>query len=79
MFHGSNPTTEDAKAEPLDLTDVEPEPLQDRGYSVGSRCRFRYNDGRWYDGQIIGLEDASSAKICFLTPTSENMLVCTNF
>ncbi|KAJ0089837.1 hypothetical protein Patl1_12616 [Pistacia atlantica] len=79
VLYGSNPATEDVKVEPLDPFDVEPEPLVDTTYTVGSRCRFRYNDGRWYDGQIVGLEDSDSAKISFLTPTSEDMLICKFF
>lgn len=78
MLRGSNPIiSKDVKAEPIDPSDVEPEPLVDKTYTVGSRCRFRYNDGRWYDGQIVGLDDSDSAKISFLTPTSEDMLVRT--
>jgi len=67
--------TEEGNVELLDPTDVEPEPLEDKCYSVGSKCRFRYKDGRWYNGQVVQL-DNSMAKISFLTPTSENMLVC---
>lgn len=73
--HDSNPA-EDVKAEPLYATDVEPEPLEDHSFVVGSKCRFRYTDGRWYDGEIVGLDGSNSAKISFLTPTTENMLVC---
>ncbi|KAL4033838.1 hypothetical protein IC575_006952 [Cucumis melo] len=71
--HDSNPA-EDVKAEPLYATDVEPEPLEDHSFVVGSKCRFRYTDGRWYDGEIVGLDGSNSAKISFLTPTTENML-----
>lgn len=73
MLHGCSSRTEDVQVEPLDPADVEPEP------SVGSKCRFRYNDGRWYDGRIIGLEETDSAKVSFLRPTYENMLVGTIF
>ncbi|MBA0745025.1 hypothetical protein Gogos_007616 [Gossypium gossypioides] len=67
---------EEVKAEALDPDDVEVEPLkEDRSYQVGSKCRFRYSDGRWYDGQVVTLNGSGSAKISFLTPTSENMLV----
>ncbi|MBA0866990.1 hypothetical protein Goshw_026274 [Gossypium schwendimanii] len=67
---------EEVKAEALDPDDVEVEPLkEDRSYQVGSNCRFRHSDGRWYDGQVVTLNGSGSAKISFLTPTSENMLV----
>ncbi|KAK4422381.1 Zinc finger CCCH domain-containing protein 18 [Sesamum alatum] len=69
-------SSDDVKVEPLDPTDVEAEPLVDESYSVGSKCRFRHTDGRWYNGLIVGLEGSESAKISFLTPTSESMLMC---
>lgn len=70
---------EDIKVESLDPTDVEAEPLAHQSYSVGSKCRFRHSDGRWYNGLIIGLEGTHSAKLSFLTPTTENMLMCKFF
>lgn len=54
---------------------VKAETLDEPGYCVGSKCRFRHSDGRWYNGQVIGLDGSNTAKITFLTPTSENMLV----
>ncbi|KAM7459609.1 hypothetical protein LguiA_036603 [Lonicera macranthoides] len=72
-------TAEDVKAEPIDPTEVEAEPLEDQSYSVGSKCRFRHIDGRWYNGLIVGLEGSNAAKISYLTPTSENMLMCKFF
>lgn len=72
-------TAEDVKVELLDPTDVEAEPLEEQSYRVGLKCRFRYTNGRWYNGVILGLEGLNSAKISFLTPTSENMLVCSMF
>lgn len=74
VLHNTNIFAEEEKVEPLDPTDVEPEPLEEQRCSVGSKCRFRHTDGRWYNGQVMQL-DNSSAKISFLTPTSENMQV----
>ncbi|CAL5350364.1 unnamed protein product [Camellia sinensis] len=75
VLDSSKYVADDVKVEPLDPTQVEAEPLADLSYSVGSKCRFRHTDGRWYDGLIFGLEGSNSAKISFLTPTSENMLL----
>ncbi|KAL7001761.1 hypothetical protein U1Q18_002909 [Sarracenia purpurea var. burkii] len=79
VLKGSNYIVEDVKEESLDPTQVKAEPLEDQSYYVGSKCRFRYADGRWYNGLIVGLEGSNSAKITFLTPTSENMLICKFF
>lgn len=79
ILQDSKYIVEDVKAEPLDPAEVEAEPLKDEGYSVGSKCRFRHTDGRWYNGLIVGVSGSDSAKISFLTPTSENMLICKFF
>ncbi|PIN11900.1 putative RNA-processing protein, contains G-patch domain [Handroanthus impetiginosus] len=78
VLQGS-PNSDDVKVEPLDPKDAEAEPLVDQGYFIGSKCRFRHTDGRWYNGVIVGLEGSNSAKISFLTPTSESMLICKFF
>ncbi|PKA49402.1 Zinc finger CCCH domain-containing protein 18 [Apostasia shenzhenica] len=70
---------EDIKVEPLDAKQGSPEPLEPETYLVGSKCRFRHTDGRWYNGQIVALESANAARISFLTPTAESMLMCKFF
>lgn len=79
VLNGCNHKSDDVKVEPLDPADVEPEPLEEQSNLVGSKCRFRHSDGRWYNGQIVALDDSDSAKISFLTPISENMLMCKFF
>ncbi|XP_038695158.1 zinc finger CCCH domain-containing protein 22 isoform X2 [Tripterygium wilfordii] len=79
VLYGTCRADEDVKSEPRDATDIEPELLEEQIYSVGSKCRFRYSDGRWYNGQIVELQGSGWAKISFLTPTAENMLICKFF
>lgn len=70
---------DDVKVEPLNPNKIEAEPLEEQQtYGVGSKCRFRHTNGRWYNGRIFGLDGSGHAKISFLTPTSENMLVCSS-
>ncbi|ERN07087.1 hypothetical protein AMTRI_Chr12g240010 [Amborella trichopoda] len=76
---GSDSNYQEVEPEPLEPSKVEAEPLEEKGFSVGARCRFRHTNGRWYDGHVIGIEGVHSAKISFSTPTSENMVICKFF
>lgn len=76
---GSESLFEDPKSEPSDPTEDAIRPRESEIFSVGSKCRFRYSDGRWYNGYLVGLEGPSSARISFLNPTSEKMLVRASF
>ncbi|MCI05289.1 zinc finger CCCH domain-containing protein 18-like, partial [Trifolium medium] len=46
LLPSTNIFAEEEKLEPIDPADVEPEPLEEKCYPVGSTCRFRYKDGR---------------------------------
>ncbi|KAK9077872.1 hypothetical protein SSX86_006210 [Deinandra increscens subsp. villosa] len=69
--------SEDVNQDPLDPRQAEVESIKE--FSVGSKCRFRHSDGRWYDGLIVAIEGANGAKVSFLTPTSEKQLICKFF
>ncbi|KAL5559626.1 hypothetical protein UlMin_035837 [Ulmus minor] len=79
VLEGKGHAAEEVKVVLLDPSDVEPEPVEGQSYNVGSKCRFRHTNGRWYNGQVVALDGSKSAKISFLTPTSENMLMCKFF
>lgn len=67
----------DVDQDSVDPKETELESLEE--FSVGSKCRFRHSDGRWYDGLIVAMEDSNRAKVSFLHPTSENQLICKFF
>lgn len=75
---GSKLLIQDAEVEPLDPTNAEVETLEEQSHFVGLKCRFRHTDGRRYNGEIVEL-DGSSARVSFLTPTSEKMMICKFF
>ncbi|RVW23386.1 Zinc finger CCCH domain-containing protein 18 [Vitis vinifera] len=75
-LHDHKYTAEDVKVEPLDPSDAEAEPLEEQSYHVGSKCRFRYTDGRWYNGVILGLEGLDSAKISSFHPHLKICCLC---
>ncbi|GJM87218.1 hypothetical protein PR202_ga03152 [Eleusine coracana subsp. coracana] len=57
------PQSPEVAVEPIDPNDVEPEQLEPQDFSVGSKCRFRHKDGRWYNGCIVGFEDGSKSLV----------------
>ncbi|GAB2222854.1 hypothetical protein Drorol1_Dr00016984 [Drosera rotundifolia] len=70
---------EDTEVESFEATIGGMETVDEESYSVGSKCRFQHTDGHWYGGQIIQLDGSGSAKLSFLRPTSESMLICKFF
>lgn len=79
QFTGSiiqdGPIDQDVPVEPLNPSEAEIEELEMKHFAMGSKCRFRYTDGRWYNGCVISQNDADSVKVSFLMPTTERMLV----
>ncbi|KAL8195887.1 hypothetical protein R6Q57_025377 [Mikania cordata] len=69
--------SDDVNHDPLDPKQTVVESFKE--FSVGSKCRFRHSDGRWYNGLIVAMEGSIGAKVSFLTPTSENQLICKFF
>ncbi|KAH0912716.1 hypothetical protein HID58_036037 [Brassica napus] len=79
VLHGLNNNAAAVKPEYTDpANELELEPER-KDLDDGSKCRFRHTDGRWYNGRIIGFEGSDYAKISFLTPTSESMMMCKFF
>ncbi|KAH7426263.1 hypothetical protein KP509_11G092700 [Ceratopteris richardii] len=63
-----------SKAETSDLSAEAENP-----FPIGSKCRFRHANGRWYYGQILEADDEGFVRVSFLMPTTEKMQMCKYF